>query len=1151
MGHNFTNRLSDLRRDIRRRLVAYGVLAVASGGVAAFVTVIFLDWALGLPPTLRLVGGLLFVLGFVTATYFWVIKPLRARVTMEEVAWRLEQRFPELRDQLLTAVELSRQPAESGPMADYTIARAEEAVAGLTLKGALTNRPLLARAAAFSAAAACLVILVALVPGWIHTGTARYSSPWGQTQWPKSVQIVPITQDVVVPVGESAQVAMLIERGLTPRLRPVVHLRDDAGKTETIALQRQVDGQFTTTIESITENLRYWFEAGDDDSSASAGRLITVRRPQVVSATATIQAPPYAATGNTRIADLARGTVDATVGSKVLLSLQTNKPLPSGQSGLRADSGEFLPLGQSSGQNTLVTELEVGQDLALYPELRDEYGFSNHGASVYRIRALPDRPPTATVVDPKGTLEVTPQAEIGVKFSVTDDFGVRDVLLVWELEGASQSQTIDLSIAAASRQHEGIVYCDGWYSWALAPLRLKPGDTVQYHIAAADNRILPEEPDPQQGVSATRQLRIIAEAELINQLREDMLVVESQLRQVSLHQEAIRDRTEEISRTLEPVSGLERAELDALQSLSGRQQRLAGKAHELVERLATAGRRLALNNTAESELETLIEDAAASLKQAAEGSMPSAARSLESVTDLAPPQQSETLVKAREDQAAALEQLQAVGRKLSQWGSFQSLVAAARELLDRQTDVRDDTAQVGRSLMGKQFGSLTEEERNSLRELERRQRQIVADLQQHLAQMREHRQGISQRDPAGADTIDAALRADRANATSDHAESAAEAISENRTAAAGIEQRATVESMRKLIAALQERQKRELEELRKRVAEAEEQIAWLIEHQKALLKATMEAGLVGADRDIFASLAEQQRTLAQNTTFAADDVAAADRTAPISELVERATEPMRAAADNLAEASAESAAKTQQDAIELLEEALAELQKLADAASEEWLRHSLSRIHDHLAAMLDGQRAVDRAISELRGEMQSEPKLNRAQARRATQLAREQADMRALLGQVLPDLQAVPVYAWALDRVAKWMDAASNRLIARQIDGELADTSIRIVRELEKLVQAIIDTQALPMGEEFMEAEGAAGGSHGQQKAGPPVPTVAELLVLKAMQHDVAARTAEFSTTFDPGETSEEQLKSLSQLGEDQAELRRLTQLVTEKARTP
>ena len=66
-----------------------------------------------------------------------------------------------------------------------------------------------------------------------------------------------------------------------------------------------------------------------------------------------------------------------------------------------------------------------------------------------------------------------------------------------------------------------------------------------------------------------------------------------------------------------------------------------------------------------------------------------------------------------------------------------------------------------------------------------------------------------------------------------------------------------------------------------------------------------------------------------------------------------------------------------------------------------------------------------------------------------------------------------------------------------------------------------------------------------------PVPTVTELLVLKAMQTDINQRTKRIGADVDPDTAEEQQLRELQMIGEDQAEVRRLAALVTRRARHP
>ena len=132
------------------------------------------------------------------------------------------------------------------------------------------------------------------------------------------------------------------------------------------------------------------------------------------------------------------------------------------------------------------------------------------------------------------------------------------------------------------------------------------------------------------------------------------------------------------------------------------------------------------------------------------------------------------------------------------------------------------------------------------------------------------------------------------------------------------------------------------------------------------------------------------------------------------------------------------------------------------------------------------------------------------------------------------------------------MDESRARLSGRTIDDGLVRRTERIVTELQKLIQAIVDTQALPTDTQFVEASGGGGGGDkGRSAQSKPVPSVAELLVLKAMQNDVNLRTIELHDSMDPDDESESQLRELQTLAEDQTEIARLTLRLTETARQP
>ncbi|MEK7757669.1 MAG: hypothetical protein AAB385_10705, partial [Planctomycetota bacterium] len=254
--------LTALRKTVRRRLIGYGLFAVLAGGVTSFLTVVTLDWLFWLPSALRMFGGILFVAGLVGALIHWVVRPLRAKLGIDELAAELERRFGALQDRLSSTVNFLERPAAGGgsaTMMRQVIADTERVIQDLPLGAALSIRPLAIRVAIFTAGLAALAAVMLVAPQWARTGLDRYVYPWGAVEWPRNVAIVPLTGGQTVALGESATVRMEIQRGLHDALRGVVHLREPDGRTQVLALQRDQDGTFYTTVDAITEDLEYWF----------------------------------------------------------------------------------------------------------------------------------------------------------------------------------------------------------------------------------------------------------------------------------------------------------------------------------------------------------------------------------------------------------------------------------------------------------------------------------------------------------------------------------------------------------------------------------------------------------------------------------------------------------------------------------------------------------------------------------------------------------------------------------------------------------------------------------------------------------------------------------------------------------------------------
>lgn len=121
------------------------------------------------------------------------------------------------------------------------------------------------------------------------------------------------------------------------------------------------------------------------------------------------------------------------------------------------------------------------------------------------IEIVADAPPQVTIEAPKQpVLEVDPQGQVPIAWSASDDYGLTEVSLVFQRTGAKEERIVLQSPQGAAKRLRGV------YGWQLAPLQLRPGDKVSYHLEAKDNDAVD---GPQRAVSATQAIKMFSATE--------------------------------------------------------------------------------------------------------------------------------------------------------------------------------------------------------------------------------------------------------------------------------------------------------------------------------------------------------------------------------------------------------------------------------------------------------------------------------------------------------------------------------------------------------------------------------------------------------------------------------------------------------------
>src|SRR5215510_4118655 len=194
--------IAEVRTRWRLKLALRGALWVAVIGFALFLlTAYALEWTRFSAEAI--IGArVLMVVALVGLVAWFLVRPLRRRVTDEQVALYLEEHEPSLQATLLSAVETSREGhvPESTALVRRVIEQAIEACAKIDAENRVERIPLrrYAAATAFTVLAALLALLVG--PAFLrHAISALVLIPSVQAASPYKFSLTP--GNVTVPKG--------------------------------------------------------------------------------------------------------------------------------------------------------------------------------------------------------------------------------------------------------------------------------------------------------------------------------------------------------------------------------------------------------------------------------------------------------------------------------------------------------------------------------------------------------------------------------------------------------------------------------------------------------------------------------------------------------------------------------------------------------------------------------------------------------------------------------------------------------------------------------------------------------------------------------------------------------------------------------------
>ncbi len=1035
------------------RDLAWSLALLLASALLAF----HLDCRFVLSPPTRLLWdiGTLTAVGLMALVRAW--GTVRRQPDDRMVATRVERRFPQLRERLLSAVELGRLPAAererySAGLLAAVQAEAETAAFGLDFRRAVTWGEALPAMATCAALAVAALLNAAVVP-------AAVAAWWGRMLFPGAD--IPVYRHTRVRIAPRE--ALLLRGGDLPITittdgqavdHAVLHFRVGGGTWAQVALRPP----FRHRLQGVAETAEFYATAGDGQSDPGVGRVVDA--PVVVGLRLHYQFPAYMTRPEETVSGVS-GTLAVPVGTRVELALTASKPL---QTAVMEGGPKPVPLAVDGV--TAMGHAALWADTTLRLRLRDSDGFMDRTSRGVEFHAVPDAAPVVHLEQPAGDMEVVADAAVPLRVTATDDHGLNRMGLDYAVSQAGSPvdrstvshPPLTLPLATGNRRERSL---EARTRWNLGSLSLHPGDIVRYHAEADDFDNLR---GPHVGRSAEQRLRVIERAEMERRLADGWQEWDQQLGQVQQEQAAARAALQ-AARTPSALTEVER-----------RQRELAPRADELARRAAELAEMARTNRLAAEATLARQERASAELGELSSRAMPEAAdRIRESAAR--PEQRAEAAAR----QAEISRRLEALRRAARPDADLEALARRAEELARAQAELEGQSQRLLPATLGLAAGELTLAQRGALGGMAGAQSSLRAATGQFEGAL--GRAARAAQEPAVA-----AARWMRERAVPERQGQAAEQVAGNLLARAAAGQQALAADLRQIAALL--RQPREAASpaaaARQAMARVGQQLQRLLQQHAAVMQRTAARPSPAESRQ----LARQERALREQAARLREQLRRAG--APSAPL-QGAARQMARAERQLQQGASGEARAPQQQAQDAMQEMARQLQ---DARGDRQAGAEQARLQQQLGELAQRQEAIGKAL---------EPKEGMPDERSAARLApRQEAVSRSArsVEQRLP----TETFRSAMGQAREAMRRVGDALRRGRVGTPARSASRQAQRLLQQMARALQEQGAASPSQGGQPGGGQPRGTKNSQELAR---RLADMRLLRALEQGLREETAE------------------------------------------
>ncbi len=400
--------------------------------------------------------------------------PFRTRISDVQIAQFIEERYPQLEDRLVTAVEYGQEGIATSSMIDLLIKDALDKTNRVDFSVFVNRRRLAYFGLLGVGASLALLALLTWGPPFISYGINQLYVPWTQASFRSSTMIMVVPGDLEIIKGSDQQIKAQLVGFDSPDVQLYVQPENTEVWTSSAMELEPYGSDFRYLLIDVQSSLRYYVEADGVRSPTHFLQVYDLARVERIDLTYNF--PAY--TGMTPQVVENEGDISALKGTKVDLAVQLNQPAHSAR--LLFDDQATLDLSASGSQN-FTGSITLQHSGSYVVQLAESAGKLYAGSSEYDIEVIEDKQPKVTVTKPMRDVRATNVEEVFSEVKAEDDIGMGKVELRYSVNGGSE-KTINLH---SGSPNESAVTAA--HTFFLEEFDLQPGDLISYYAKAWDN----------------------------------------------------------------------------------------------------------------------------------------------------------------------------------------------------------------------------------------------------------------------------------------------------------------------------------------------------------------------------------------------------------------------------------------------------------------------------------------------------------------------------------------------------------------------------------------------------------------------------------------------------------------------------------------